>query len=108
MPPKIVCTGEGVDGDHCCYVFGNECEYLRRDADGRKFACALMIQYKGNRKRMIESSEYKPIGDGWVERSKGTLPFDYCTKFSAIFCCRRDLNPGFANDTEAWEAGFFD
>jgi hypothetical protein len=51
---------------------------------------------------MNASPEYKPIGEHWV---RGDLPFNECEVFSPMFCCRPDLNPGFANEKQAREAG---
>ena len=98
----VECTGQGVDGDHCCYRQGVECEHLIRDYGDRRFACGLLVKY-GTWEAANKSSEYKPIGEAW---EGGGLPFNYCQQFSPIFCCRKDLNPGFANDHQAWVAGW--
>lgn len=81
------CNGQGVDGDHCCYVGGERCPHLVENEGGRRFACALMIKY-GNWDDVVESPEYKPIGDYWA---RGSSPFDYCRSFDPAFCCRFDM-----------------
>lgn len=39
------CVGRGTaDGDHCCYVAGEPCRYLRPGTDGRVWECSLRAE----------------------------------------------------------------
>lgn len=96
------CTGRGADGDHCCYQRGNVCPYLVENEADRRYACDLLIRHDGDWSAMAADPDYREIGDFWLTISK---PFNYCETFSPIFCCRRDLNPGYRNEVEAREAG---
>lgn len=105
----VICTGEGWNGDHCCYVEGEPCEYLVENQVGRRYACALMIKY-GTWAVMTASPEYHPIGKYWESRS---LPFNICQVFPPVMCCgyQENLNlgtdgPAFRHWIEAVEAGF--
>lgn len=101
---KPSCTGEGWDGDHCCYVRGERCVHLVENQAGRRYACGLFLKY-GSWEAVNASPEYKLVGDKWVAISQ---PFNYCETFNPVWCCRSDLNPGFANPTQAHEAGYSD
>lgn len=64
------CTGRGgADGDHCCYVRGEVCEFLIENYEGRRWACGLMAEL-GNWNKVHRDPRYQPIkevmllGDG--------------------------------------------
>lgn len=100
---KPDCTGLGADGDHCCYQAGQRCPHLRENEGGRRYACGLMLEL-GSWEAMNADPRYEPIGRHWESIGQ---PFNYCETFNPMFCCRRDLNPGFHNEKEAQEAGVF-
>ena len=81
--PKPACTGAGADGDHCCYVGGKQCKYLRFDHPERKYACGLMMKYGSEWGVMVASPEYQEIGEHWETTNK---PFNYCETFNPMFC----------------------
>ncbi len=91
------CTGEGADGDHCCYVNGKRCPNLVENQGGRRYACGVMLKY-GSWEAMAVAPEYKPIGDYW--ESAG-LPFNYCETFDPSFCCRPEHRLGRANENSS-------
>ena len=83
----LVCTGLGPgNGDHCCYVNGVECVYLRRNTAGRKYACGLFLDL-GSWAAVNISNEYRPIGETW--ESIGQV-FNYCETFNPALCCRQE------------------
>lgn len=86
------CNGEGAGGDHCCYVGGSVCPHLREHAEGRRYACALMIEHKGDWAKVAADPRYQPIGEHWSRN--GTLPFNYCETFDPAFCCRPEFRCG--------------
>ena len=91
------CTGNGWDGDHCCYLGGKVCEYLVVDDNAeRRFSCGLLVKY-GNWKAMNASPEYQPIGQFWESKLN---PFNYCESFNPVFCCRPELRAGRHNDRD--------
>lgn len=89
------CTGEGVNGDHCCYQAGKPCDYIVENQAGRRYACGLLLKY-GSWEKMNESPEYKPIGEHWSRN--GSLPFNYCELFDPAFCCRPEYRNGRHNE----------
>lgn len=97
----ITCNGEGRGGDHCCYLSGVQCPHLVENTAGRRYACALMLRY-ATWEKVNASPEYRTIGEHWEAMG---MPFNECELFSPMFCCRRDLNPGFRNEKQAREAG---
>ena len=60
------CTGRGtLDGDHCCYVNGEVCDYLERGTvAGRTFACGLRREL-GSWDAVHEDERYQPIQAVW-------------------------------------------
>lgn len=97
----VTCTGRGANGDHCCYLSGAQCPHLVENKAGRRYACGLLLKYR-SWDTMNQSPEYQPIADHW--ESIGA-PRNECEVFSPIFCCRRDLNPGYSNEVQARAAG---
>ncbi len=95
--PIPVCTGEGANGTHCCYLRGVRCIHLVENVEGRRYACGLRIKY-GSWEAMNASPEYKPIGEHWKANGHG---FAYCETFDPAFCCRPEFRMGRANDKEA-------
>jgi hypothetical protein len=90
---RPACTGEGADGDHCCYVAGERCPNLVENQGGRRYACGALLKY-GSWEAMATSPEYKPIGDHWESNGHG---FNYCETFDPAFCCRPEYRLGRAN-----------
>ena len=88
------CTGLGFEGDHCCYVSGKRCPFLREHVAGRRFACGLLVEY-GSWDVVVSSVEYEQVGSVW---SSLGLPFNYCETFDPAFCCRPELRNGRDND----------
>ena len=91
---KYECVGEGVDGDHCCYVAGTVCPHLRENVAGRRFACGLMLEH-GSWAKVVKSEGYREIGETWASLS---LPFNYCETFDPAFCCKAEYRDGRLND----------
>lgn len=61
----VVCTGQGVNGDHCCYVNGVECRYLERGTvPGRNFVCGLRREL-GSWAKVHADPRYQPIQAHW-------------------------------------------
>lgn len=80
------CTGEGVDGTHCCFLAGTRCEFLVEHQGGRRFACGLRLEL-GSWAAVNTDPRYRPVGEHWV---RGGHPFNYCEEFDPMACCRRD------------------
>lgn len=98
---QVWCSGEGANGDHCCYQAGERCPHLVEHRAGRRYACGLLLKY-GTWEAMNRSPEYQPIAEHWDSIGK---PRAYCQTFSPLFCCRSDLNPGYLNENQARAAG---
>lgn len=94
MPAIPECTGQGADGDHCCYLGSRRCAHLVENTAGRRYACGLMVKY-GDWEAMTQSPEYAPVGDYWASRG---LPFNYCQTFDPSFCCRPEHRQGRHNE----------
>lgn len=95
-PRSYACSGEGADGDHCCYWDGVKCEYLVEHQAGRRYACGLLLKF-GSWSAMNASPDYAAVGQFW--ESAG-LPFNYCETFDPAFCCRSEFRAGRANEFE--------
>jgi hypothetical protein len=90
MARSYSCTGQGDNGDHCCYLGGKVCPHLVENRGGRRYACGLMLKY-GDWAAMRASDEYRFIGGYWMGRGK---PFNYCETFDPAFCCRPEFRAG--------------
>ena len=88
------CTGEGANGDHCCYQNGVRCVHLVENVAGRRYACGVLLK-RGTWEAMNASPEYKPIGDYWVSINQ---VFNYCETFDPVFCCRPEFRQGRNNE----------
>lgn len=55
------CTGRGgANGDHCCWIAGEVCEYMIENYEGRRFACALRVEL-GDWATVYADPRYAPI-----------------------------------------------
>ena len=54
--------------EHCCWVNGQECEFVRANEGGRRWACALMLEL-GDWDAVYSDPRYQPIGTHF--QSKG-------------------------------------
>jgi hypothetical protein len=84
------CTGQGVDGDHCCWMNGRRCPFLVENVAGRRYACGLRVQL-GSWKAVVRDPRYRPVGECWESVGQ---PFDYCLSFDPALCCRREVSDG--------------
>ena len=84
--PASKCTGQGVDGTHCCWVNGQPCPFLVENVAGRRYACGLMLRY-GTWPVVIRSREYVQVGEHWEMIGQ---PYHYCMSFDPVFCCQRE------------------
>ena len=92
--PQYICSGEGADGDHCCYLGGKRCVHLRENVGGRRYACGLVLEY-GSFGVAVKTLEYLHVGEHWVSRG---LPFNYCQTFDPAFCCQPEFRGDRRND----------
>lgn len=84
------CNGNGVNGDHCCYLGGTACEFLRENVSGRRYACGLFLEYR-SWPAVNSSGEYQAVGRYW--ESTGN-PFNACEVSDPSFCCRPEFREG--------------
>lgn len=52
----MACNGN--KEDHCCYLNGKVCQYLKENSNGRRWSCGLYEKY-GSWNGVYESDEYK-------------------------------------------------
>lgn len=49
---------KGMSQDHCCYLNGKVCKYLKENSAGRRWSCGLFEQY-GSWENVYLSQEYQ-------------------------------------------------
>lgn len=81
----MACNGRGVNGDHCCYLNGETCEFLVENVAGRRYACGLRLEYD-SWEGVIRDRRYQPVGEFWESIGQ---PFHYCMSFDPALCCQR-------------------
>ena len=82
----LVCTGQGIGNDHCCYLSGQPCPFLVENIAGRRYACGLRLE-NDSWPAVIGDPRYRPVGEHWESIGQ---PFDYCMSFDPVLCCQKE------------------
>lgn len=88
-----LCTGQGANGDHCCYIDGKVCEFLFTDRGGTP-RCSLFSEWG----KLDENPEWRdsPVGRWFAKDHPGFDCGDWPQNIPEVMAMAPELGPFFA------------